>query len=482
MIKHRLAVSALVLSLFSITLFSSCKKINEATELGGSLIPAVDNVTTFDTTLTVEAYNNLFADTEDSTRSTSSDQQFVGITNDPIFGKTEASLFLQLRPSIYPYSFPFKKDSLIALDSVVLVLGVNAVYGDTNTAQQVKVFEISNADNFRADSNYMLRKNNFTLGQSISSLTSFIPNTLNDSIFPKREQAERQLRIKLDNSFGQRLLAYDSTRQYNNDSAFATYFKGFAVVPQGSTGNSLVGINLADTNTKLAFYYRYKNGGVVDTVTYFKTTGSSASANYIKRDYSGSQLATYQGGTTPDNLVFIQNTPGTYATLKIPGLNTISNRVVHRAELIMEQVYSPSTALSTPPQFLYLDAFDSANNRFRSIPFDLLTTPGAQSPIFTITNTADFGMIGKLTTDASGNKIYSWHFNITRYVQHVLNKTQPLQNLRLYSPFIIHNYIDDYKLNGLLFANSSYAIGQVRLGGGNNATQPMRLRIIYSKL
>lgn len=34
-------------------MFFSCTKINEATELGDDLIPAVDNVNTFDTTLTV---------------------------------------------------------------------------------------------------------------------------------------------------------------------------------------------------------------------------------------------------------------------------------------------------------------------------------------------------------------------------------------------------------------------------------------------
>ena len=35
--------------------------------LGGDLIPAVDNINTFDTTLTVEAFNDLFHLATDST-------------------------------------------------------------------------------------------------------------------------------------------------------------------------------------------------------------------------------------------------------------------------------------------------------------------------------------------------------------------------------------------------------------------------------
>jgi len=84
--QKSLALAAVVLFLSSLH-FLSCKKINEATELGGDLIPAVDNVTTFDTTLTVEAYNFLFTDQDDTT--TSSVSQFLGnINNDPLFCKT----------------------------------------------------------------------------------------------------------------------------------------------------------------------------------------------------------------------------------------------------------------------------------------------------------------------------------------------------------------------------------------------------------
>lgn len=483
MIRNSLAFASLLV-LFCL-LHTSCKKINEATELGGNLIPAVDNVTTFDTTLSVETFNGLFTNTDDSTRSTSSDQQFVGSINDALFGKTDGTIFFQLQPTLYPFSFGYKKDSLIALDSVVLVLGVNSVYGDSLQPVKLNVSEMALTNTFRYDSSYLISKNNFTIGSSIAPTATIFPYLLNDSTFPKKEAAANQLRIKLDNSFGQKFLNLDSATYYTSDSAFRDAFRGFAVAPASAgAGNALIGINLSDTNTKLAFYYRYKNNGaIIDTVNYFKTNATSASANYINRNYTGSQLASFQGGTTPDNLVFIQNTPGSYATINVPGLASLSNRVIHRAELIAEQVYnSPTDDLLTPPTYLYLDAYDSTNSKYETIPYDAAYAVTVQVPYYQISNLEDFGMIGKQSVDNSGHNVYKWHFNLTRYVQHVVTKKEKATSLRLYSPFIIKNELYPTTTEGFIFSNPSYGVGQVRLGGGNHAQQPMRLYIIYSKL
>jgi hypothetical protein len=486
--KYSLAFSFLALIVLA---NFSCKKINEATELGGGLIPPVDNVNTFDTSLSVEAFNGIFTDAEDSTRSTGISEQFLGmINNDPLFGKSQGTVFIELKPSFYPYSFPFKKDSLIQLDSIVMVLGYNSTYGDSTKAQQVAVSEITS--NFRSDSAYLIRRNDFTLGGLLSPAKTFIPQTLNDSIFPIREQAANQLRIPLNTSFGQRLLNYDSTNAYRSDSAFKTYFKGFAVVPQNNgIANALIGLNLSDTNTKLAFYYRATINGVIDTgVVYFRATGLSATANYIKRDYAGSLLASYQGGSTPDDQVFIQNTPGTYASLRIPGLQNLSNRVVHRAELIVEQVADPLDDLFTPPQFLYLDAKDTGltSTNYRTVPYDVGVTPSGQYvnfiPVYSIANAGTFGMQGKKSTDNSANSIYVWTFDLSRYVQHVVTHTEPVYDFRLSSPYFFKELVGNSKssLNALIPINSNYGTGRVRVGGGNHATQKMRLRIIYSKL
>ncbi|HYM95036.1 MAG TPA: DUF4270 family protein, partial [Chitinophagaceae bacterium] len=257
---------------------------------------------------------------------------------------------------------------------------------------------------------------------------------------------------------------------------------GFAIVPDVSTGNSLLGISLLGKNTKLAFYYHYKRGVITDTsvVTYFNFGGLCAHANLVERNYTGTPLLANQGG--PGNFVFLQNTPGTFATVKIPGLTSLPNCVVYRAELVMEQVYdlSPSSdQIFSVPSLLFLDAYDTAKLRFRSVPYDFLYDPTSGA------NSASFGMLSKKSLDASNNSIAVWKFNITRYVQNYLTRKEPLYNLRLTAPFSSH---DLYGVAGgtdqdLLFSiNPTIAAGRVRLGGGNHPTQKMRLHIIYSKL
>src|SRR5690606_26329893 len=100
----------LTLAAFSIFVFSSCKKINEATDLGGGLIPPIDNINTFDTIITVEAFNDIFPFTgnpllDDSARTSRTDEQFLGvISNDPFFGRTDARMFFEMKPPYYKYT------------------------------------------------------------------------------------------------------------------------------------------------------------------------------------------------------------------------------------------------------------------------------------------------------------------------------------------------------------------------------------------
>ncbi|HWC53236.1 MAG TPA: DUF4270 family protein [Chitinophagaceae bacterium] len=466
-------------------LAAGCQKINDATTLGSDLIPAVDNVSTFDTTLSVETYNGLFTNLDDSTVIGSGAEHFAGyISNDPLFGKTSATMYLELKPD-FPFTFGFGKkiDSLIQLDSVVLVLGYTRTYGDSLSPMSLRVREIDQASDFRYDSNYLVRSNNFVLGSTLGSANGIIPANLDDSIKVFQDTTLKQLRIPLDNSFGMRILSYDST-VYATDSAFRSKFKGFAVVPDALSGNALLGFNLQDPNTKLAFYYHYKNGAITDTavVSYFNFGTTCAHANLIERDYTGSQMESYEGGTTPDDLVFIQNTPGSFATIKIPDLKLFPTRIIHRAELIAEQVYDPSPVsdgIFAVPDLLYLDAYDTAKQKFRTIPYDFILDPTAGP------NYLDFGTFGKTTVDVNNNPITVWKFNITRYVQNYLTKKEPLYDFRLSAPFSTNDLFRYDGVNDIyqfVSVNSLIAAGRVRLGGGSHPTQRLRLHIIYSKL
>ena len=345
----------------------------------------------------------------------------------------------------------------------------------------------------KADSNYYVNRNTLeTPGEPLLGSRNIVPSQLNDSVKVYQDTTINQLRVRLSNAFGQRLLDMDSTSGggFFNDSTFKTKFKGFHVKSTGG-GNALIGISLTGANTKLAIYYRYQKGGSAvpanqdTTVDYFPLTSFSGAATYVKRTHSA-QVQAASTSPAADPVVYIQTTPGTFARLKIPALGTMSNRLVHRAELIMEQVYDISDSTFPPPDMLYLDAYDPAISYFRAIPYDPQTNSlGGIDP-------TTFGGIATYKNDLGGNRIRIWKFNISRYVQHVLTDKLPLWDLRVFAPTFI---VEKFGIPGLspdtfvgVDANPFVAKGRVRLHGGADGSIPganpqrMRLRIVYSKL
>lgn len=467
-------------------LIVSCSKINQATELGDDVIPGVDGVTTFDTTLSVITFNDTMDRVKDSALVLRSEDHILGnISNDPFFGKTNAKIFVQLEPSFYKWNFRgvYDKDSL-HLDSVVLVLGWKGTYGDTSSPQRVRVYEIDQSNDFRRDSFYLLRDQFVTYSNLLGS-KDFFPQNLKDSVKAFQDSTVGQLRVKLNNSFGDRLLkVFDTTNAYVSDSAFKANFKGFAIDADPNFGNALMSFGIVgDANTKLAIYYHYDKNGASDTVVdYFTATGASTVHNYIERfKFAGTPLAAASGGVA-DDILYLINTPGSFATIKIPAINTLDNRIIHRAELIVEQLYDVSDDKFGPPQGLMLDVYDSTLGDYKFMPFDFFPDQTGASAV-------SYGIYGKRTVDGNGNPIKVWKFNITRYVQNILTQKEPLHDFRLLAAQKVTERLKvAYVTNtgGYYYysepVNSQYAFGRVRVGGGNHPTQRMRLRIIYTKI
>src|SRR5207249_7298300 len=109
---------------------------------------------------------------------------------------------------------------------------------------------------------------------------------------------------------------------------------------------------------KLAIYYHHHDrdtsGKMDTTIQYFSCTSyNCGSTNYIKRNRSTSQAAAHLPSPgVIDDLIFIDANPGIYARLQIDSLDTITNKIIHRAEILMEQVPDLSTdndTFLTPP-------------------------------------------------------------------------------------------------------------------------------------
>lgn len=480
----------------------SCTKI-DITKLGADLIPAVDNVHTFADTLEVFGTQGVL--TSDSTRIGLSELHVLGnINNDPIFGKTNANIYLEFKPTFFPYHFGNTKDSIgqpfapsgTGFDSVVLCLSYKGFYGDSSKSQHLKVLELDPAEtNFKFDSVYQSNYQPFITPSNLLGEVTVIPTDLAKYTFlsNKKDSANYQIRIPLNTAFLNKILANSDSstnKPFNSDSLFKTVFKGFAVEAKGgSDANGLFYISLTDVNTRLEVHYRRKNINPIDTSftawavvsTSSTSVKKSATANYIERNRSGSDFANRKPSS--DEL-FIQATPGTYATLQIPGLSLLSNRIIHRAELIVDQI-PPMTPLLPVPSFLYLDVIDtSGNNKHKPIPFDLspnsFYNPNTSAPPFYPTNGIDFSYFGgnaRTKMDAlTGQLIKYYNFNISRYVQNIVTKHETNYGLRLTAPYDLFYY------GFTLPFSNKLAYGGIKIGNGNNANYKLKMRIIYSKI
>ncbi len=500
---QRRILSFSLIALFSIVFFGwGCSKL-DTTDIGSDLIPAVDNVHTFDTLLTINATQGIFADSNKVNRA--EDHVLGAITNDPLFGTTTANIYMQLKPTFYPYYFGNAKDTINAaqapgtgFDSVVLCINYKGFWGDSTQLQQLTVKSITN-NNGIWDSVYQDKTITYqpNTGVTIGTASVDIRKLGNYTVYRnKRDSSKNQIRIKLDmGGFANSIFTRNGDTSspsgvFRTDSLFRLFQNGIAVIASG--GNGLMYCSIADTNTKLEVHFRRKNGGTIDTAySSFKlandflslTNLPSSSANAILRNRVGASVS-----NPGANDIYLQATPGTYANLSIPALSTISNRIIHRAEIIIEQVYSPLLPDLTPPNYLYLDLKDTSTvNKWKPIYFDLNPGTGYDpdftlSPVYFPTGGVDFVYFGgfqRSKSDVFGNPIKFYNINITRYVQQIVTRHTPNYQMRLFAPY---NFVyPQYSNSAIAFANLM-AFGRVRVGSGNNPNYRMRLRLVYSRI
>ncbi|MEO6330525.1 MAG: DUF4270 family protein, partial [Ginsengibacter sp.] len=468
----------LTFSFFCVLNFN-CTKI-DSTDIGADLLPAVDNVNTFDTVLNVIANNFDTASTECFIIYPQDEHSLGYIKNNPLFGTTKSIIYTELKPDVYPFNFPANR----TLDSVVLVLSYKAAYGDTTASQKVNVYQISNLFTPDTSSCKFYDYDPTILGSAI-----YTPQQLKDSVKGFEEASSGQLRIKLSDAFGQLLISRDSSNAFKSDSIFRTFFKGFAIVPDVNFGgNALTYFNLSDTNTKLAVYMKSGTAPIDTSVFNFRLTNLSYSANYVVRDHTGAEITGHLAKPVAgDDLIYIQTTPGTYATIKIPDLDRLSNRIIHRAVLTMDQVYADNTLNNffSTPNILYLDLKDdtSLSIPFRPVPCDFTASAGGP-------NITTLGGFRNIVKDPLGRDISRYTFTISRFVQKAVTKGHISSTFRLRAPDAISNpnplgYFDECG-QGIspffYYPINLHGFGQVKLGGGNNVDYRMKLYILYSKI
>lgn len=417
----------------SVLFFYSCKK-------DGELIPAFDsgnaNVVAVDT---FSIKTSLVR--EDSIRTDLSAYNLLGLYNDPIFGYTSASIYSQVTLNGLNVDF----GAGATLDSAILTLQYQGMYGDTLSALSINVFEI--ITQMDKSTNYF---SNTFLAHDPTPITSlnFIPN-LKDSVFSLFDNKNKapHLRINLGNTFGNKILAESGGTNLANNTNFTQFFKGFYITTTDSVQNSTLpsgqgSIAYFNINSSLSTVTIYYN----DTSKYsFLMNAESVKYSRFNHNYSGTDIEAQLLGGGDTTITYVQTLAGVKTKIEIPHIKSILNEgnvAINQAKLIVTIENNSDVTYAAVPTLTLVGINDDGASVFLPDFFEGLNFFG--------------GFLDQT------EKTYT--FNIPRHLHSM-----------------IYNSSDN---NGmyLLATGQSISANRSVLGTQKNPNAKLNLKIIYTKL
>jgi len=345
------------LILLLLALFS-CKK--DPYEIGIDLLPPSDtlNVNTTDT-CTVLA----FSVKQDSILTSEPATLMFGSMMDPLFGKTTASFFSQVQLSALEADF----GSQPVLDSLVLQLYYTGFTGDTNTRQNIKVYELSQYLYY--DSNYY---SNQTAGYYPTLLAdlSFYPRPT-DSVVVYGSKVQAHLRVNLSNLtqyLGNKIL-YAPTDILASNEKFIHFFKGLhvAAAPVNNNG-ALLKFQTDNGLSKLVVYYHNGLDPDDDSLS-FEMPMSEYCARFVNINHHGYLDATQDvkrqilnhDSAQGANKLFLQGMGGIKIKVKFPFMSSFAHGkvvAINDALLMLKNLENDTTY--APPPTITIMRQDSA--------------------------------------------------------------------------------------------------------------------------
>ena len=334
--------------LFSVVLWG-CQKGDQS--LGINLLPGVKTLETRFHQEKTSIATSIFTDTK--IRVDRPYYNLLGSFNDPVFGRTDAGFAAQFR---LPYHPSYQQSAVI--DSVVLDMTYKIIYGDTVSPQTIKVYELNSPLNY--DAKYL---SSFDV-KSIASTEllgtgSFVPKFRTDTLTPQ-DTTLQNIRVRLKNNFGSKLLAIDSLKMLSND-IFVNIFKGLYIEPSPLSRKGTV-VSINKTSSMLVLYF---HDAKHDTLGFaYRVSANSADLERYSHDYTASKFyANLNKDKNLDSLIFVQPTGGIKAKIDLPSLSTwkdSSNYVINKATLTFhaDTILSDSRRYEIPSR-LFIMVHDS---------------------------------------------------------------------------------------------------------------------------
>lgn len=362
---------------FVVLFVSACRK---GDQIG---LPKNENPISMEMTDTVTVIASTYL--LDSLPSSNSGSILLGQVEDPDFGKTRLSSYLQIGiPAFNNGSIP--DDALF--DSLNLVLKYNKyVYGDTNEVQKFSVHQLSKRIKLiKVEQAVEPEERPIFVKEEALYSTSKIdydPLPLAElSVLPKPFSSDT-LSIPLRKSLGQELfkmlLNKDSRLNVNED--FLNYFKGLALIT-GNTGKSVLGFDAEKLKMVLYYHYKGADGFPKKGSVQFNLNDKQYQFNHIDADRNKTKLQALNyhsrelSAEATNKELFVQAGTGIVTKLSLPGLTSFLQQPgigVNDAELVIE-TESSSYKVFKAPRELNLFISNSANT-----PTQVLTNTDGKS-------------------------------------------------------------------------------------------------------
>lgn len=417
----------------SVLFFYSCKK-------DGELIPAFDSGSV--NLVKVDTFSILTKLVrEDSIRTDLSAFNLLGLYNDPIFGLASSSIYSQVTLNGLNVDF----GAGATLDSAILTLQYQGIYGDTLSSLNINVFEITTQ--MDKSTNYF---SNTFLTHDPNPITSlsFIPN-LKDSIYTLFDSLNKapHLRINLGSTFGNRILAESAGTNLANNTNFTNFFKGLYITTTNSVQNStlssgqgsIVYFNINSALSTVTIYYN-------DTSKYsFLMNAESVKYSRFDHNYTGTDIEAQLLGNGDTTLTYVQTLAGVKTKIEIPHIKRILNEgdvAINQAKLTVTLENNSDLTFAAVPTLTLVGISEEGTSVFLPDFFEGLNF---------------FGGFLEQT-----EKTYT--FNIPRHLHSMIYN--PSENKGMY----------------LLATGQSISANRSVLGTQKNSTAKLKLEIIYTKL
>ena len=337
-------------------LFLSCSKTTS--NIGNGLLPEGDDIGVYYTdSIRIECHSTVI----DSMTTQGMAAFLLGSLLDPVMGRTDASFYTQLHLSSANHSFGTNP----VIDSVVFQLSLDGWYGDTNTLITAHVYEL--ADSLSSDNIYYQFSEVDTKPTDLANGFQFRPRPKNyQTILANDTVTQPVIRIPLDNSFGEMLVAAD-TAVFGSTEAFQQFFYGLKVSCESVTQDGSI-CYITPTNnsiTQLQVYYR-ETPDANQMRYYFYVTSEDIFFNQYLHDYSLGSPEFTQQVIDGDSLLgqqqlFLQSMGGVRALINFPEISHLADTlpegyhlIINEAKLIFPAYETGDTSSFTPPTSLAL--------------------------------------------------------------------------------------------------------------------------------